>query len=155
EKVVGRAPHGYRSPAADLTRDTVQILIDNDFLYDSSCMGSDLTPYYLRSGDVWSTTEPFRFGETTGLVEIPLSWILDDFPQFEFIPGVFGQLEDPTKPVAIWRQEFDFMVANEPEGIYVLTLHPECIGRGHRLVQLRELIAYMAGAGARFRTMID
>ncbi len=153
DKVVGSVPRGYRSPAWDLSRSSVEILIASGFAYDSSCMGSDVTPYYLRHGDEWSTTEPYRFGATTELVEIPVSWLLDDFPQFELVPGLFSQFASPEKVFGIWRQEFDYMAVNEPDGVFTLTMHPECIGRGHRLVHLEAAIQHMLEAGARFESL--
>jgi peptidoglycan-N-acetylglucosamine deacetylase len=153
DQVAGVTPVGYRSPAWDLSRSSVDLLVEHGFAYDSSCMGNDLHPYYLRSGDEWSTTEPFRFGRTTGLVEMPVSWLLDDFPQFELIPGLFAQLADPEKVLGVWREEFDFMVEEEPGGVLTLTMHPESIGRGHRLRHLRGLIEHFAAAGARFETL--
>ena len=87
ERVLGRRPIGYRSPAWDLSPRSVHLLLAAGFTYDSSCMAGDFVPYYLRSGDRWSTQEPYDFGETTRLVELPVSWALDDLPQFEPVPG--------------------------------------------------------------------
>lgn len=153
EKVLGTVPTGYRSPAWDLSRDSVDLLLAHGFAYESSCMGSDFTPYYLRSGDRWSTTEPYVFGATTELIEMPVSWLLDDFPHFELIPGLFAQMADPAKVFGIWREEFDFMAASEPGGALTLTMHPECTGRGARIEGMRRLLEHMAGAGAEFTTL--
>ncbi|HEY2053052.1 MAG TPA: polysaccharide deacetylase [Solirubrobacterales bacterium] len=153
EKVVGKAPTGYRSPAWDLSKDSVDLLLAHGFAYESSCMGSDFTPYYLRSGDRWSTTEPYVFGATTELIEMPVSWLLDDFPHFELIPGLFAQMAEPEKVFGTWREEFDFMAASEPDGALTLTMHPECTGRGARIEGLRRLLEHMAGAGAEFKTV--
>lgn len=153
EKVVGEVPTGYRSPAWDLSRDSVDLLLAHGFAYESSCMGSDFTPYYLRSGDRWSTTEPYVFGATTELVEMPVSWLLDDFPHFELIPGLFAQMTNPTKVFDIWQEEFDFMVASEPEGALTLTMHPECTGRGHRIEGLRRLLEHMSERDTDFATL--
>lgn len=51
EQVAGIHPKGYRSPAWDCSRNTVDLLIEYGFEYDSSCMGNDFYPYYLRKGD--------------------------------------------------------------------------------------------------------
>ncbi|MDP0497995.1 MAG: polysaccharide deacetylase, partial [Verrucomicrobiota bacterium JB024] len=55
-----------------------------DFLYDSSCMANDYSPYYIRSGDKWSVDQPYEFGKPTDIVELPVSWSLDDFPEAEY-----------------------------------------------------------------------
>jgi predicted deacetylase len=45
-----RGPLGYRSPAWDFSKNTVKLLLEMGFLYDSRCMGGDFNPYYLRTG---------------------------------------------------------------------------------------------------------
>jgi hypothetical protein len=76
-------PLGYRSPAWDFSKNTVQLLLEHHFLYDSSCMGHDFYPYYLRRDDAWTADDQYRFGPLTRLVELPVTWGLDDFPPFE------------------------------------------------------------------------
>ena len=48
-------------------------------------MGNDFTPYWCRTGDVIQTDGPYLFGPEVDLVEMPVSWILDDFPHFEYV----------------------------------------------------------------------
>lgn len=47
-------PVTYRSPYWDFSPNTIKILEDNGFLYDSSLMGNDLHPYYPRPVEVHS-----------------------------------------------------------------------------------------------------
>jgi peptidoglycan-N-acetylglucosamine deacetylase len=155
DRVLGRRPIGYRSPAWDLSRRSVELLLAAGFTYDSSCMADDFVPYYLRSGDRWSIQDPYSFGETTRLVELPVSWVLDDFPQFEPVPGLFDGLADPDKVFGVWREEFDYLVAHVPGGMFNLTMHPECIGRGHRIARLELFIEHMAATGATFESLSD
>jgi peptidoglycan/xylan/chitin deacetylase (PgdA/CDA1 family) len=140
EKTGGSRPRGYRSPAWDLSPRTVDLLLEYGFEYDSSCMGSDFHPYYLRRGDRWSLDEPYVFGETTTLVELPVTWGLDDFPPFEFILGSNTGLSAPSAVEEIWRGDFDYAYANCRGGLYTLTLHPQVIGRGHRMLMLERLL---------------
>lgn len=140
ERVAGVRPRGYRSPAWDLSPRSVDLLLEYGFDYDSSCMGSDFFPYYLRSGDRWSLDEPYVFGETRPLVEIPVTWGLDDFPPFEFILGSNTGLSAPSAVEEIWKGDFDYAYANCAGGLYTLTLHPQVIGRGHRMLLLERLI---------------
>ncbi len=154
QKVADVRPTGYRSPAWDLSPSSVKILKEYDFLYDSSCMGNDFSPYYLRIGDKWSTTEPYQFGQKTDLVEIPVWWGLDDFPPFEFVPGFMTAMNSPSVVEESWRAEFDWAYANIPDGVQTITMHPQVIGRGSRILMLERLIQHMQKhENATFETM--
>jgi peptidoglycan/xylan/chitin deacetylase (PgdA/CDA1 family) len=156
EEVAGVRPRGYRSPAWDLSPRSVDLLLEYGFEYDSSCMGSDFFPYYLRTGDRWSLDEPYVFGETTRLVELPVTWGLDDFPPFEFILGSNAGLSAPSAMEEIWRGDFDYAYANCAGGLYSLTLHPQVIGRGHRMLLLERLIDHFEHHdGVVFETLGD
>jgi peptidoglycan-N-acetylglucosamine deacetylase len=74
DRVLGLRPRGYRSPAWDLSENTVGLLVEYGLAWDSSCMGNDVYPYYLRDGDRASPTEPYVFGEPVELVEVPVTW---------------------------------------------------------------------------------
>jgi peptidoglycan/xylan/chitin deacetylase (PgdA/CDA1 family) len=155
ERAAGAVPVGYRSPGASLSSATVEILLENGMLYDSSCSGSDFTPYYLRRGDVASKTEPYRFGAASDLVEMPFSWILDDFPHFEFEVGWSTEQGPPSAVREIWEGEFRYAARNAPDGVFGLCMHPQVIGRGHRLDMLDGLLGRMAEARAVFEPLAD
>src|SRR4051794_11068210 len=89
ERVAGVRPAGYRSPAWDLSRDSLLILQQYGFTWDSSCMAGDFVPYYPRTGDEWSQDRPYKFGKVLDLVELPVTWALDDFAAFETVTGFF------------------------------------------------------------------
>ena len=55
----------------------------------------------------------------------------------------------------IWRAEFDFMDAHVDGGVLTVCMHPQVIGRGHRIAMLDELIVHCRDAGARFERMAD
>lgn len=150
-------PVGFRSPAWDLTVHTVELLLDNGFLYDSSLMADDFQPYWCRVGDVPSVDGPFRFGQQVPLVEMPVAWELDDFPYFQFVSHpYYNGTAHPDHAYAIWAAEFDYMVRETPNGVFTLTNHPEIIGRGPRVEMLGRLIAHMRAApGAQFLRMSD
>ena len=86
-----------------------------------------------------------------------MSWLLDDFPHFEYyrVANRSNQgLSAPSKVEEIWRGEFDFMYQEIPNGVYTLTMHPQVIGRGHRMLMLERLIDYFAAHdGVRFTTL--
>jgi peptidoglycan/xylan/chitin deacetylase (PgdA/CDA1 family) len=156
DTVAGVRPVGYRSPSWDNSPHTIDLLLNYGFRYESSLMADDFTPYWCRTGDVIDPDGPYRFGPEVDLVELPVSWLLDDFPHFEYIrlptrlsPG----LSAASKVEEIWRDEFDFMVREIPNGVFTLTMHPQVIGRGHRLLMLERLIAHFRAAGAQFTTL--
>lgn len=155
DHAVGIRPNGYRSAAWDFSPNTIDLLLEYGLLYSSSCMASDFYPYYLRKGDKWSTTEPYEFGELVPLVEIPPSWGLDDFPAFEHVWGFNSGLMPPRHVEELWRDEFDYMIANCPGGIYTLTCHPQFIGRGSRVTMLERLVEHFKRANMRFERLQD
>jgi peptidoglycan/xylan/chitin deacetylase (PgdA/CDA1 family) len=155
-EVAGIVPLGYRSPAWSFSDNTARLLLEYGFVYDSSLMGSDFTPYYIRVGDRYDDKSPYVFGQSVEIVELPVSWVLDDFPHFEFDGRSVPGLSAPSKVEAIWQDEFDYAHRNVPGGLFSLTMHPQVIGRGHRLMMLDRLIDRFKGAPeVRFVRMID
>jgi peptidoglycan-N-acetylglucosamine deacetylase len=155
EKSAGVRPRGYRSPAWDLSENSIELLLEFGFAYDSSCMGHDHYAYRLRRGDRWSTTEPYVFGEVTELVEVPVSWTLDDFPPFEHIIGANQGLYPASAVEENWRADFDFAYERCPGGVFDLTMHPQVIGRGHRMLMLERLIDHFTRDGVVFESLGD
>ncbi len=153
EKAAGVRPRGYRSPSWDFSDNTTTILKDFGFLYDSSLMGDDFTAYYMREGDRAPLDGAYVFGTNIDVVELPVSWGLDDFPLFEYDIDGSG-LASPSTVEEIWRGDFDFAHGNVPGAIYNLTMHPQVIGRGHRLAMLERLIGYFKSCdGVAFDTL--
>jgi len=158
-RMTGRRPAGYRSPGAGLSYNMVELLRDRGFAYDSSLMGDDFTPYYLRSGDVAVADGAYVFGKNIDVVEIPFTWGLDDFPAFEYVTsraGIQQGLSSPSAVYEIWAGDFDYLYERIGEGVYTLTMHPQVIGRGHRLLMLERLVKYLRGhSGVEFCTMLE
>jgi len=73
------------------------------------------------------------FGEAVDLVELPFSWGLDDFTHFEFEVGWSTEQSPPSTVQEIWQGEFEYAHANVPGGFMGICMHPQVIGRGHRL----------------------
>ena len=158
DRVAGIHPTGYRSPSWDNSPYTIELLLEQGFRYESSLMADDFTPYWCRVGDVIHEDGPYEFGAEADLVEMPVRWILDDFPHFENVTLESGLrtvgLSAPSKVEEIWRGEFDFMYRDVPGGVLTITMHPQVIGRGHRMLMLERLIAYFRGHdGVRFTTL--
>ena len=159
ERIIGKRPIGYRSPAAGLMASTLDCLLERNFLYDSSMMGQDFSPYYCRIGDQAPSDGPFVWGRETPLVELPFTWGLDDFPAFEHVwtrNGVNPGLASPSHIYEIWAGDFDYLYSRLEEGVYILTMHPQAIGRGNRLLMLEKLVDHIREhEGVRFTTMSE
>lgn len=155
-KVAAVRPVGYRSPAWDLSKDSLTMLRRYGFTYDSSCMAGDFIPYYPRTGDSWGPDEPYKFGTSVDLVELPVSWALDDFVAFETYLGLVPGYVEPRAVERMWRDDFDFAHEECADGVFTLTMHPQCIGRGSRIRLLERLIDHMQShTDVSFKTMKD
>jgi peptidoglycan/xylan/chitin deacetylase (PgdA/CDA1 family) len=129
---------------------SVELLNERGFVYDSSMMGHDYLPYRARTGDSIEPGRPVRFGTPTPLIELPVSWSLDDFPHFEYIRG--GGLRAANDVLENWLADFDYLNDELPWGVVTYTFHPFVIGRGHRMKMLERLIVELAARGAVFVT---
>ncbi|MBI3069373.1 MAG: polysaccharide deacetylase [Betaproteobacteria bacterium] len=155
-KLTGKHARGYRSPSWDLSPHSVDLLLKHGFVYDSSMMGDDYTPYRVRRGDVIELERPAVFGKPTRLVEMPVSWTLDDYPHFEFIrtqTWILQGLMNAGDVLENWVNDFLYLKRNLDWGIITYTFHPFVIGRGHRMLALEKLIRTLAENGAVFMTM--
>ena len=124
--LTGSKPTGYRAPSWNFSANTLSILRDMGFRYESSLMADD-DPYEL-----------LQQGAPTGLVELPVEWILDDAPLF----NPQGERYSAPRDVAqVWIDEFD--KAYEERGMFVLTMHPHISGHRSRIVALEKLIAHI------------
>jgi len=133
DAVAGVRPLGYRAPLWELNVHTPGLLIDRDFLYDSSMMDCDV-PYILAEHGGPGARD---------IVEIPVHWALDDWEQYAFVPGITGSglIESPQKVLEMWSLELDAYAA---EGCcFVLTNHPFLSGRPSRLAALERLLERM------------
>ncbi len=157
-KLTGRKARGYRSPSWDLSEHTIDLLVAHGFSYDSSLMGADYIPYRARKGDVAELGKPYKFGRETVLIEMPISWSLDDYPHFEFVrtpQTVLPGLQSARTVMENWFDEFLYMKRTTEWGVLTYTMHPYVIGRGYRMLALEEFVARLAKEGAVFMPMED
>jgi peptidoglycan/xylan/chitin deacetylase (PgdA/CDA1 family) len=157
-RLTGKYARGYRSPSWDLSPHTLDLLLKHDFIYDSSMMADDYTPYHVREADVIEPQKSAIRGAPTGLVEMPISWALNDFPVFDYMrlpTGIQTGLMNGSAVLENWFNDFLYMTRNLDWGILTYTFHPHIIGRGHRLMILEKLIALLIEHGAEFMTMED
>ena len=130
EDVTGTRPVGYRAPSWNFSPNTLNIIQGLGFLYDSSLMADD-RPYELMQA-----------GEPTGIVELPVEWILDDAP---LMNPRGNSYTSPRDLLQVYVDEFD--KAHEEGTMFLLTTHPHIIGHRSRIVILEELIAHIQGRG--------
>ncbi len=130
KEMTGKAPVGIRTPSWDFSPATMKLIRELGLLYDSSLMADD-RPY-----------EVLINGEPTGVVELPVEWILDDYPYFGMDRmSTIRPYTQPRDVFDIWRAEFD--KAYEEGTIFILTMHPHIIGHRSRIAMLERLIRYM------------
>jgi peptidoglycan/xylan/chitin deacetylase (PgdA/CDA1 family) len=140
----GVTPVGYRSPGGEVSPSTYPLLLEFGLRYDSSQVGRD-APYWVEID-----------GSPSDLAEVPFAWELTDSAHFlfAFSPTYLTGMSAPSKVEEIWWGEFDG--AYEERAMFVLTLHPEIIGRRHRMRFLERTIRYMQERPAvRFVRMRD
>ena len=130
--LTGVRPTGYRAPSWNFSPNTLAILRDMGFRYESSLM-ADERPYEL-----------LQEGAPTGLVELPVEWILDDAPLFDPRGERYAS---PREVAQVWIDEFD--KALEEGTMLVLTLHPHVSGHRSRIVALELLLAHIRRVQAR------
>jgi peptidoglycan/xylan/chitin deacetylase (PgdA/CDA1 family) len=117
---------GYRAPLYEISVHTLALLRQYGIRYSSNLM-DDFKPY--RHPD-------------TGLIELPVSWILDDWTQFGH--GADEWLERNVTCAQVkqlWLEEFQGIYAHG--GLFVLTMHPQVIGRPARMRMLADLVSEM------------
>jgi len=158
KRISGRTARGYRSPAWDLSPNSIELLLKHGIKYDSSLMGHDYDCYYARQGDVVELMKPMVRGRETNLVEMPISWSLDDFPHFEYMRNPNGSIQaglmNATNVLENFVDDYTYMTRVQPDfGILTYTFHPHVIGRGHRMMMLERLIQKLMEDGAEFMTM--
>jgi peptidoglycan/xylan/chitin deacetylase (PgdA/CDA1 family) len=139
-ETAGQAPRGHRAPYWALDARTLELVEAAGFAYDSSLMADDYQPYRVRHGDVHTVADGTTFGVAGALVEVPVYWALDDWPLFEPGPSRDG-LAAPSRVLEIWLGELRYAHEHAPGGLLTVTMHPECIGRGHRMAMLEQFIA--------------
>jgi peptidoglycan/xylan/chitin deacetylase (PgdA/CDA1 family) len=125
---LGASVSGYRSPAWDVSAHTLDLLEAKGILYASEFM-DDFAPYRH---------------DGRRLVELPISWLLDDWPHFQWHGGESQRtIRAAAEVEAIWLEEFDGI--RRRGGSFILTMHPQVIGRPSRLDMLDRLLRHVRG----------
>ena len=157
ERLTGQPPIGYRSPSWNLNPHSPQLLIDYGFQYDSSLMAHDLRTYWLRDGDRLEKDGSYSFGKPTSIVEVPVSWSLDDFPPFTFVWEPLRPGYGSTQVISgDWMDHIEYALEYEPNGVVNITMHPQVTGRAHVLRMVERVLQQIADRpGLHFRTMTE
>ena len=129
---MGVRPVGYRAPSWEPSWRTAALVAEYGLAYDSSLAGDD-KPYVLETG-------------AGDLVELPVSWWLDDWQQTAYLPPLArNQTRSAAEVLDLWTGELDAYARHGC--LYVLTCHPFLSGRPGRVEILRGLIEHIAGRG--------
>jgi len=132
--VVGEVPRGWRSPAGLATSNTLRLLAEAGYVYDSS-FGDDDMPYLLQ----------VQAGSNQTLVELPWQWSLDDALYY----SPTRTIRRASEVAELWIEEFD--AAIQTTGNFMLVCHPRYSGRPAQLLALEKLISHMqTHEGVRF-----
>jgi len=150
EGLTGDRPRGYRSPSWDYSVHTLDLLVELDFEWASNGMARDFEPYYARE-DIAPVDGPYEESDPTNLLEVPISWHRDDYPWLAFSG------ERSKRSVATlfeeWQRSLDWMLENVTDGVFVLTMHPQVMGRVPNVASLDEFVAEVQGSDATLRTI--
>jgi peptidoglycan/xylan/chitin deacetylase (PgdA/CDA1 family) len=146
EKLTGARPSGYRSPAWEYSQYSVDILEKmGDIKYSSNMMNRDRVSYLEIDG------------RQSSLVEIPIHWVLDDAAFWLYSVRIPGKSIQPIEAVEnFWKAEFEALYEEFTDEVretgdsdicFVLTCHPQVIGRPARMKALERLTRYILGFG--------
>lgn len=119
---------GYRAPEWQVTANLLSALNSTDLLYDSS-MGGYENPYRLT-------------GRADPLIELPVSWALDDAP---FLLCTSRSYSRPMSGTALGEQWCRDLAALARHGsLGMLTVHPWIIGRAPAFVAFEAVLDHVA-----------
>lgn len=132
EKIIHKKPKGFRAPSWEFSENTLKIIKEMGFVYDSTMMGAD----YVSMLEV--------FGEKSELVEIPINWTLDDAPFWLLSAQNWGApMSPPSSVYEIWTEEFQYLYDESFDNCFTLTCHPQLIGRPARIKMYERVIEFI------------
>lgn len=122
---------GYRSPSWEFSSATLDLLVEAGIQYSSNLL-DDILPYRHPNHD---------------LIEVPVSWILDDAPHFWFANDTWEKTIRSTREVLdVWLPEIDGIA--KLGGSVMVTTHPMISGRPSRIDMLDTVIRHLRDTGA-------
>ncbi len=140
EKLTGKVPKGYRSPAWEFSPRTVSLIQELGIDWSSNMMHTDQI-HMLQV-----------FDQKTDIVDIPVSWMLDDAAYWLYSVLLVGKSMQPLAAVEeYWKTEFEVLyteymedtIGERKNACYMLTCHPQVIGRPARMRVLENVIRFI------------
>ena len=133
DRASGHRPRGYRAPYYGVSEQTVNLLIEAEFAYESSLFADDV-PLLLDNG-------------RGDLIEIPVPDAVDEYNQYVSARALdyLMTISSPQRAIGVFRAEFDAMW--EYGGLWVGVWHPATSGRVSRAMAIRDLIEHMQNKG--------
>ncbi|MCB5410766.1 polysaccharide deacetylase family protein [Pseudogemmobacter faecipullorum] len=126
-RVTGQAPKGWRSPAAELSDISMDLMLEYGFEYSSNFFDDDSPYLHVVKG------------RQTDLVELPFRWVLDDAPFFQYSIALPGRtMQAPSAVAEAWNLELDALHAEKR--MMMIGFHPQIIGQPSRLWALEQLL---------------
>lgn len=124
--MTGKSPKGYRAPVYNVTMNTIELLVEHGFSYDSSLMADDV-PYVMRT-------------PTGDLYEAPPHWGTDDWPAFAHFDeiGYMMPVRSPSAGLSAFFEEFE--AHYEAGGFWMPVWHPFLTGRLARWAQVEKFL---------------
>jgi len=135
----GKRPRGYRAPWFKFSMHSLDFLLKEGFLYDSSLMGDDI-PYVLETRNKAKDLP-------NQLIELPMYWAMDDYPHYVQNDDLnyMMPIKSPDQAMEVWMAEFEAMW--EFQGMFVTIWHPMNSGRLARCARLAKMIEQMQRKG--------
>lgn len=175
QELLGKRPLGYRAPLYQLRENTIDLLEEYGFLYDSSLAHHDSKPYFLpklppihapdygalASAKDWMKPLPAPAPPTPKtLVEIPANWYAEDMTPLQFYPNTPNSqgYVDVRVVENMWKDKFDWIRSEMEEGgrgrdeddavVFPLVLHPDTSGMAHVIGMVERVVKWLKGLEA-------
>lgn len=169
--LTGKKPQGYRAPLYTVRENTIRLLEEHEFLYDSSLALHDSKCLYLPKGggtpftapeytpeikaSSWMKPLPQVHDPPSTVVEVPGNWYMEDMTPMQFwphTPNSHGYV--PASAVeAMWTERLEFLLREmEDDGgeevtVFPLILHPDTSGMAHILPMIERFLNKVQGLG--------
>lgn len=131
-RITGCRPKGFRLPEGNCTRETLSLLADHGYLYDSSLHNHDF-PYIME-------TNP-RGGR---IIEIPTHPELQDFPYFAFGPHFpAGESRIAVYDDVLDNWLFELNAVYNSGYCYVIKFDPQTIGSPGRIYMFDTVLQHL------------
>ncbi|KAF2100590.1 NAD(P)-binding protein [Rhizodiscina lignyota] len=173
EGLTGKKPRGYRAPLYQLRENTIRLLEEHGFLYDSSLTHYDSTPYYvprsqpitppnyrqMSSAKQWMKPLPQPEQPTDRtLVELPANWYGEDMTPLQYWPHTPNSqgYVDARVVEKMWMDRFEWLQRErddkaveegEEMTLFSLILHPDTSGMAHVIGMVERFLMWVRQKG--------